>query len=125
MMGNDFEGLMFPVKATVTKGCGSGCRVSHKAGQVWFMRSTPPGICSFAFNALFPAYWTLRFGGSDPVEDNPDVMHVGCSQPGCGAQFRVERVSDTEAEELQKQSDLITTEELRNSIPVGLSRRIE
>ncbi len=124
-MGNDFEGLMFPVKATVTKGCGAGCRVSHDVGQVWLMRSTPPGICSFAFNAMFPAYWTLRFGGSDPREDNPDVMHVGCSQPACGAQFRVERIAESEAEEFQVQADNNTTEELQKSFPVGLSRRIE
>jgi len=122
-MGNEFEGLMFPVKATVTKGCGAGCRVSHEVGQVWYMRSTPPGICSFAFNAMFPAYWTLRFGGSDPTEENPDVMHVTCGQASCAAQFRVERISEVEAKELQAQANLITIESLEKSYPEGLSRR--
>ena len=123
MMGNNFEGLMFPVKTTVTKPCGEGCRVPHPEGKVWHMRSTPPGICSFAFNVIFPAYWTLRFGGTDPSEENPDAMHVGCAQPGCGAQFRVERVSEAEAEALQAQADGITTEELQEEFPDGLSRR--
>lgn len=123
MMGDDFEGLMFPVKATVTKGCGEGCRAPHQAGQVWLMRSTPPGICSFAFNAMFPAYWTLRFGGTDPAEENLDAMHVNCSQPGCGAQFRVERISQAEAEQLQAQSNLITLESLEKTFPTGLSKR--
>lgn len=122
-MGDEFEGLMFPVKATVTKGCGAGCRVPHEAGQTWYLRSTPPGICSFAFNAMFPAYWTLRFGGTDPAEENPDAMHVGCSQPGCSAQFRVERISDAEAEARRAQADLITTQTLEKTIPKGLSRR--
>lgn len=122
-MGGEFEGLMFPVKATVTKGCGPGCRAPHEAGQVWYMRSTPAGICSFAFNAMFPAYWTLRFGGTDPAEENPDAMNVGCSQPDCGAQFRVERVSESEAAELQAAADLITTESLEHSFPDGLSKR--
>jgi len=122
-MGNDFEGLMFPIKATVTQGCGAGCRAPHAAGQVWYMRSTPPGICSFAFNAMFPVYWTLRFGGVDPAEENPDVMHATCSQPGCGAQFRVERISESEAAELQAQADLITTESLQKTFPEGLSQR--
>ena len=71
-MGNQYDGIMFPVKTTVVEGCGPTCRVRHEAGQVWFMRSTPPGICSFAFNAIFPAYWTLRFGGIDPGESDPD-----------------------------------------------------
>lgn len=122
-MGNEFEGLMFPVKATVTRGCGSGCRAPHEAGQVWFMRSTPAGICSFAFNAMFPAYWTLRFGGTDPAEENPDAMNVACSQPGCGAQFCVERISESEAAELQAAAELITIDSLEKNFPDGLSKR--
>lgn len=122
-MGNIYEGLMFPVKATVTTGCGPGCRAPHKEGQVWYMRSTPAGICSFAFNAMFPVYWTLRFGGTDPSEPDPDAMNVSCGQPSCGARFRVERVSEAEAQELQAQSDLITTEDLQRAFPEGLSRR--
>lgn len=122
-MDDEFEGLMFPVKATVTTGCGTGCRVPHEAGQIWYLRSTPPGICSFAFNAIFPAYWTLRFGGADPSEEDPDAMHVSCSQRGCGAQFRVERISKSEAEALQAQADGITTESLQQTFPIGLSRR--
>lgn len=122
-MGDEFEGLMFPTKATVTKGCGEMCRVRHEVGQVWFLRSTPPGICSFAFNVIFPAYWTLRFGGSDPAEEDPDVMNVRCTQRGCDAEFRVERISKAEAEALRAQAELITTEVLQNTIPTGLSRR--
>ncbi len=120
-MGNNFEGVMFPVKATVVTGCGPACRAPHETGKVWHMRSTPPGICSFAFNAMFPAYWTLRFGGTDPAEADPDAMHVGCSVPGCHAQFRVERISEAEAQELQAQASLITLDDLLSSFPEGLS----
>lgn len=124
-MGNQYDGLMFPVKTTVVEGCGPTCRVRHEAGQFWFMRSTPPGICSFAFNAIFPAYWTLRFGGIDPGESDPDVMHVGCSVKGCNAQFRVERISEDEAGELLAQADMITIDDLLSTFPQGLSRMSE
>jgi uncharacterized repeat protein (TIGR04076 family) len=123
-MGNPYEGIMFPVKATVVVGCGQGCRVGHSAGQTWLMRSVPPGICSFAFNAMFPAYWTLRFGGSDPGEPNPDQMTVTCAVPNCGAQFRIERISDDEAAELRAVADAISLEELAATIPTGLSRKV-
>ncbi len=114
---------MFPVKATVIEACGPGCRAPHPAGQVWYMRSVPPGICSFAFNVMFPAYWTLRFGGTDPAEANPDEMHVACGQPGCGARFRLERIAAEEAEALEAQASLITIDSLLERFPTGLSQK--
>ncbi|MCZ7572179.1 MAG: TIGR04076 family protein [Ardenticatenaceae bacterium] len=123
-MSNPYQGVMFRVKATVLDGGAGGCRVGHRSGQTWLMQGVPPGICSFAFNAMFPAYWTLRFGGSDPAEENPDQMHVTCSGMGCGARFLIERISDEEADRLQAEAELISLDHLARSIPVGLSRRI-
>lgn len=123
MADNPYEGLMFPVKATVVKATGDGCRVNHEEGQSWLMKGVPAGICSFAFNVMFPAYWTLRFGGSDPAEEAPDVMTVTCSVPGCGASFRVERIDDEEAQQMATQASLITIEDLAETIPSGLSRK--
>jgi uncharacterized repeat protein (TIGR04076 family) len=119
-----YEGVMFPVKATVLEGCGPGCRAPHPAGQTWLLRGVPPGICSFAFNAIFPVYWTLRFGGADPAEANPDQMHVTCNVPGCGARFRVERISAEESAELFAAANLITLDDLVRTFPSGLSRKI-
>ncbi len=51
---------------------------------------------------MFPAYWTLRFGGADPNEEKPDQIHVTCSRAGCEARFLIERISDEEAAELEK-----------------------
>lgn len=99
---NPYEGVMFPVKTTVIRDCGPGCTVKHKAGKSWYMRGLPSGICSFAYQAMFPAYWTLRFGGADPNEEKPDQIHVTCSRAGCEARFLIERISDEEAAELQK-----------------------
>jgi uncharacterized repeat protein (TIGR04076 family) len=122
---NPYEGIMFPVKATVITGCGGGCRVQHGVGQTWYMRGVPAGICSFAFQAMFPAYWTLRFGGIDPNEANPDQMHVACERAGCVAQFRLERISAEEAATLQQAMEMISVDDLLASIPAGLSKRVK
>lgn len=109
---NPYEGVMFPVKGEVVSASGDGCRVPHAAGQAWYMKGVPAGICSFAFNAMFPAYWTLRFGGSDPSEPDPDAMHVTCSTHGCGAVFRLSRVTAEEAERLAREAMLIPPSEV-------------
>lgn len=123
MAENPYEGVMFPVKATVSGGSGEGCRARHAPGQEWFMKGVPAGICSFAFNAMFPAYWTLRFGGRDPAEADPDAINVKCSNANCAATFRLTRISGEEAEQLERQSNAIAPAE----IPVigsGVSRRV-
>jgi uncharacterized repeat protein (TIGR04076 family) len=124
MTSDPYAGIMFPVKATVVEGCGPGCRAPHPAGTTWLMKGVPPGICSFAFNAMFPVFWALRFGGSDPAEPDPDQMHVTCNVPGCGARFRVERISNDEAAELLAIANTITLEDLARTIPTGLSRKV-
>ncbi len=88
------------------------------------MKGVPPGICSFAFNAMFPAYWTLRFGGADPSEENPDQMHVTCSGRDCGAMFRMERIPEEEATMLHEATSLITLDDLVRTVPSGLSRKV-
>lgn len=121
---NPYEGIMFPVKATVTEPAGAGCAVRHPPGQSWYMRGMPAGICSFAFQAMFPAYWTLHFGGADPSEPDPDQMTVTCSRAGCGARFRLQRIAVEEAAELEAAAAAITVEDLLATIPQGLSRRV-
>jgi hypothetical protein len=69
-------------------------------------------------------YWTLRFGGVDPAEPNPDQMHAACSVPGCGARFRVERITADEAAELLAAASLVTLDDLAKSFPTGLSRKL-
>jgi uncharacterized repeat protein (TIGR04076 family) len=123
-MDNPYEGIMFPVKATVVAPSGQACRAPHREAQTWLMKGVPPGICSFAFNAMFPVYWTLRFGGRDPAEENPDQMSVACPVPGCDAQFCIERIGDEEAGQLAAAAATVSLEELASTIPSGLSRKV-
>lgn len=122
---NPYEGIMFPVKATVVKECGPGCTIKHEAGQSWYLRGLPAGICSFAYQAIFPSYWISRFGGVDPHEENPDQIHVNCHRAGCGAGFLIERISDEEAAQLHEAANLVTLDDLVKSIPQGLSRQVK
>jgi uncharacterized repeat protein (TIGR04076 family) len=124
-MGDLYEGIIFPVKATVLASAGKGCRVGHPVGQCWFLKGVPAGICSFAFYGIFPAYWTLHFGGSDPSENDPDRMQVTCPAAGCGAQFLVQRVSDEEAAQLAEAAKVITLDDLLKTVPLGLSRQVK
>ena len=124
-MGDLYEGIIFPVKATVLTSAGQGCRVGHPVGQCWLLKGVPPGICSFAFYAMFPANWTLLFGGSDPNESDPDQMRVTCPAPDCGAQFLVQRISNDEAAQLAEAAKVITLDDLLKTIPAGLSRQVK
>ncbi len=123
-MDNPYEGVMFPVKTTVVEACGAGCRAPHAAGQAWLIKGVPPGICSFAFNTIFPVYWTLHLGGAVPSAHNPVQMHASCSVPGCVARFLVVRVSAAEAAELLAVANTITLEDLVKTFPTGLSRKL-
>ena len=58
------------------------CAAGHKAGDNFTIgQKTPPGLCSWAFNSLFPFAEALQFGGSFPWEKDPDKATVACPDP--------------------------------------------
>ena len=57
----------------------SPCHSGHKIGDEWvFDYMTPPGMCSLAFNALYPVALALQFGATFPWSENPDVITISC-----------------------------------------------
>lgn len=55
------------------------CHSGHKIGDEWvFNYMTPPGMCSLAYNAIYPAAMVLQFGGMFPWQDDPDVVQLSC-----------------------------------------------
>jgi uncharacterized repeat protein (TIGR04076 family) len=68
---------MKKVRITVTEGeCNQGF---HKVGDSWVVGElTPKGICTSAFNALFPQILTLACGGEFFWEENPRVGYASC-----------------------------------------------
>ncbi len=57
----------------------SPCHSGHKIGDEWvFNYMTPPGICSLAYNALYPVALALQFGATFPWQVDPDVITIAC-----------------------------------------------
>ncbi len=69
------------------------CQAGHKVGDEFVLRQiTPPGLCSWAFHALFPFAQVLEFGGSFPWEKDPDKAMVACPDPDNPVVFELRRV---------------------------------
>lgn len=57
----------------------SPCHSGHKIGDEWvFSYMTPPGMCSLAYNALYPVALALSIGGTFPWQEDPDVITMSC-----------------------------------------------
>jgi uncharacterized repeat protein (TIGR04076 family) len=58
------------------------CEAGHKIGDEFIIgQSTPPGMCSWVFQAIFPFAEVLQFGGSFPWEKDKDKATVACPDP--------------------------------------------
>ncbi len=71
------------------------CVAGHKVGDEFVIgQETPPGLCSWAFYALFPFSQVLRFGGAFPWEKDPDKAIVACPDADNPVVFELRRPSD-------------------------------
>ena len=71
------------------------CAFEHKVGDQWVINGkTPEGMCASAFNALYSNLRVLRFGGSFPWEDDPDVSTVACSDAANPVVFELRRLRE-------------------------------
>jgi len=58
------------------KGC---CSAGHKVGEEFIMEDhVSPGICTWAFYAIFPFMAVLQYGGTFPWEKDPGKTTVAC-----------------------------------------------
>jgi len=70
----------------------SPCHSGHKIGDEWvFNYMTPPGMCSLAFNAIYPVALALQFGATFPWQEDPDVIQVSCPDAGVNNVFELRR----------------------------------
>jgi len=68
------------------------CEAGHKVGdEIAIGQLTPPGMCSWAFCALFPFAEVLQFGGSFPWEEDPNQTSVACPDPTNPVVFELRR----------------------------------
>jgi uncharacterized repeat protein (TIGR04076 family) len=78
------------------------CEAKHKAGQEFDlsgdmtvgMSGQPKVICTALFDAIYPNYRVLRFGGSLPWEQDPDVVHVACPDPWNPVVVQLRRIKE-------------------------------
>ena len=70
------------------------CDAGHKVGDEFVMgQTTPPGMCSWAFQALFTPAEVLQFGGAFPWEKDPDKATVACPDAANPVVFELRRVN--------------------------------
>jgi uncharacterized repeat protein (TIGR04076 family) len=83
---------MYPVKLKVVSQKGT-CAAGHKVGDEFETQGmTPDGICLVAFHSLFPALWSLMFGGSFPWSKEAEAEMVACPDAENPVVFEVRRV---------------------------------
>jgi uncharacterized repeat protein (TIGR04076 family) len=83
---------MSEIVATVISQKGT-CSAGHKVGDKFVIgQTTPPGLCSWAFNAIFPFAEVLQFGGSFPWENAKDEATIACPDAESATVFRLKRV---------------------------------
>ena len=71
--------------------CEAGMRVGDEfpVGEL-----TPPNVCSFAYNAIFPFAMALQTGGSFPWEKDQDRATVACPDAENPVVIELRRVRD-------------------------------
>jgi uncharacterized repeat protein (TIGR04076 family) len=64
-------------------------------GRTWLIENnfTPEKMCQTAFNAIYPALRTLRYGGHTPGH-NPEMTKVGCPDPNHVVVFELKKLPD-------------------------------
>jgi uncharacterized repeat protein (TIGR04076 family) len=84
--------MEYKIIARVVSQKGS-CSAGHKVGDEFVLgEKTPPGLCSWAFNSLFPFAEVLKFGGTLPWEKDPDKTTVACVDPDNPVVFELRRI---------------------------------
>ncbi|MFO8102185.1 MAG: TIGR04076 family protein [Dehalococcoidia bacterium] len=84
---------MYDVVAKVISQEGE-CSAGHRVGDEFLIgQTTPIGMCSWAFCALFPFAVALQAGGSFPWEESEDITTVACPDPQNPLVFELKRQS--------------------------------
>lgn len=66
------------------------CVCGHNVGDEFILGdTTPAGLCSWAFNAIFPFANVLQFGGSFPWEKERNKALIACPDPENPVVFEV------------------------------------
>lgn len=69
------------------------CTYGHKVGDRFKLEpdDEAPGLCAWAYNSIFPAVMTLRYGGSFPWEGEKGTAKVCCPDPANPVVFKISK----------------------------------
>lgn len=68
------------------------CEAGHRLGDEFVIgQTTPPGMCSWAFHAVFPFSQVLQFDGAFPWEPDRDTARVACPDADNPVVFELRR----------------------------------
>ncbi len=68
------------------------CEAGHRLGDEFVIgQTTPQGMCSWAFHALFPFSQVLQFDGTFPWEPDRDTARVACPDADNPVVFELRR----------------------------------
>ncbi len=85
----------FKINIKITKILGNGiCPMGHKVDQTFLVDDfkKPEGLCSWAFNSIYPFLTVLRFGGTFPWSQKPDQVEICCPDPANPVVFELKRI---------------------------------
>lgn len=86
----------YRVQIEVVEIRGKECPRGLQVGDTFISEShkPPPDMCAFGYNALFPALYTLRYGGAFPWEPEESMTRISCPDPDVIVVFELRRLDD-------------------------------
>ena len=83
---------MYDVEITVVSQKGT-CGAGHKVGDKWIISgTTPAGICLSAYPIMESSIDVLKYGGTFPWSEDPDISGAVCPDPGNPVVFKLRRI---------------------------------
>ena len=82
----------FDVEITVVSQKGT-CGAGHKVGDKWIVKDhTPGGICLSVYPHMHSYIDILKYGGTFPWSEDPDVSGAVCPDPQNPVVFELRRI---------------------------------
>ena len=83
---------VYDVEITVISQKGT-CGAGHKVGDKWIVSAhSPGGICLSAYRIMEAYSDVLKYGGTFPWQEDPDVTRAICPDPANPVVFEIKRL---------------------------------
>ena len=87
------ENKMFDVVSIKLVGGDGPCDIGLIPGTEWVVsEGCPEGLCTLAYNAMFPMIFALQSGGTFPWQEDPDISFASCPNPNVNNVYEIRRL---------------------------------